>query len=146
VWFFSEFQAEETRQRLAAEATLTAETLAAKEERADTFLRAGRPEQALDLYNEIQRTDPSYGDVNHAIEAAELAIRVEDLYQQGARAAANGANERALELLGQVEQLRPKYKDARQLIDKLAREQEIASLLEALNDAYSRSDSAGAGH
>ncbi|MFH1186187.1 MAG: hypothetical protein V1755_14290 [Chloroflexota bacterium] len=142
VWFISAYQAEETRQRLEAEATQTAEALAAKDQMADTFMRAGKAGQALALYTEIKEIDSSYDDIDQAIEAARLSIRVEDLYQQGRRLTEDGENDAALEILREVQALLPEYKDTSQLIAKSVRDQEIDSRVEAIDEAYGRGDSA----
>jgi tetratricopeptide (TPR) repeat protein len=142
VWFVSAYQAEETRQRLAAEATQTAQALAAKDEMADTFMKVGKAKQALALYTEIQEVDPAYEGVVQAIAAAQQAITVEDLYQQGRGAMEGGDNKQALELLKKAEELQPEYKDTSQLIAKITRDLQVASLVEAIDEAYARGDSA----
>jgi tetratricopeptide (TPR) repeat protein len=142
VWLIIAYQAQETRQRLKAEATQTAEALAAKDQLAGTFMRAGKPDQALALYAEIKETDPSYEDIDQAIEAARLSISVEDLYQQGRRLMQDGDYDAALEILREVQALLPEYKDTSQLIAKSVHDQEIASRVEAIQEAYGRGDSA----
>jgi tetratricopeptide (TPR) repeat protein len=142
VWFISSYRAEETRKRLSAEATQTAQALAVQDETADILMKAGKPEQALALYEQIQSVDPSYDGVEEAIQAAQLGMRVEDLYQQGTAAMQDGDKERALELLGNVEELAPEYKDTSQLVAKINQDLKIDSLLEAIDEAYNRGDSA----
>jgi tetratricopeptide (TPR) repeat protein len=142
-WFGAAYQAEETRQNMAAQATQTAEALAAKDKMADTFMRAGKAEQALALYTAIRETDPSYEGIDEAIDAAQLSITAEGLYQQGTRAMADGDNDTALGLLRQVQKLQPEYKDTSQLIAQISREQQIASLAEGIQVAYNRGDSEG---
>ena len=142
VWFISSYQAEETRKRLSAEATQTAEALAVQDETADILMKAGKAEQALALYEQIQSVDPSYDGVEDAIRAAQLAMRVEDLYQQGTRAMEDGDNDKALKLLGEVEELAPEYKDTSQLIAGITQDMKIDSLLDSIDRAYGRGDSA----
>lgn len=143
VWAVNVYRANQTQARLAHEAALLAQSLAAKLQTADSFMRAGKPAEALPLYTEIQRIDPSYKDINEKIQMAKQDIAVEDLYQQGTQAIQDGKSDNALEILLKVEELHPKYKDTLQLIQKLEQEQQIASLVKEIHDAYAREDWTG---
>lgn len=135
-----------TQNRLEQEAALTAQSLDAKFQTAESLMRAGKPEDALRLYNEIQQVDPSYKGIDLKIQSAGQIMAVEELYQQGMQAIKEGKSDKALEILLQVEESRPKYKDTPQLIEKIEQEQQIASLIKGIQSSYSQQDWAGVVH
>jgi tetratricopeptide (TPR) repeat protein len=141
-WFVSSYQAEQTREQLSAQATATAQALAARMTMADTLMRAGKAEEALALYGEIQQADPAYKGVGQDMQKAQQAITVEDLYQQAKRALDNGDNVQSLKLLEQVDKLQPQYKDTAQLIAGIQRDQKIAALVAAIQAAGANGGSA----
>lgn len=122
------------------EAALTAASLAAKLQNADSFMSADRPEDALRLYTEIQQTDPSYKDIGKKIQSAKQAMAVTDLYEQGVQSFKDGKNDQALEILAGIEKLHPNYKDTAQMIQKIEQEKQIASLVKEIDNLYSRKD------
>ena len=129
-----------TQVRLAQRAALTAQSLDAKCQTADSFLGAGRPEEALRLYKEIQQMAPSYKGIDQKIQEAEQTVAIETMYQEGVQAIKDGKTDRALEILSKVDELHPRYKDTLQLIQKIEQEQEIASLVKKFQSAYFRQD------
>ncbi len=131
---------------LEQEARLTAESLAAKHDLAETLMQAGRAEEALPIFNEIQKINPSYNNIGQDIQSAKQAIYVEDLYQQGTQALQEAESAQALDFFLMVEQLHPKYKDTPQLIEKIQGEQQIASLIQDIHLSYSKGDWAGVIH
>jgi tetratricopeptide (TPR) repeat protein len=146
IWAGSIYQANVKQARINQEATLTAQSLAAKNQTADTFMKAGKPEEALSLYNEIQQADPSYSGIDQKIQSANQSITVENLYQQGLQSIKNGNNDQALATLQQVDALHPKYKDTPQLIQSIQQQQQVASLVADIHSAYAQGNSAGVIH
>lgn len=142
-WVVITYRAAARRERLAAEATQTAEALAHQRQTADTLMIAGQPEKALALYSEIQKTDPTYVGIDRAIQSAQTAIKVEGLYQQGTQAAKNGDIQGALTAFEQVLAIQPGYKDAAQLVAGLKLDEQKAALLRAMQGAYAQGDSLG---
>lgn len=140
VWAADALQVAQTQSRLEIQATLTAQSLADKNLTADKLLRAGKPAEALDLYNEIKQMDPAYPDINQKIQLASEAVTIEELYQAGTQALQDGQKEDALELLLKVEGLHPKYKDTPQLIQQIQQEQLISSLVDEIHNAYLQED------
>ena len=132
--------------KLEQQAALTAVSLDNKYQSADSFMNAGRPEEALRLYSEIQKMDPSYKGIGQKIESAKLSITVIGLYQQGTQALLEGKSDKALEILLMVEKLHPKYKDTPELINKIEQEKQIASLIKEIENSYSQEDWAGVIH
>lgn len=129
-----------TQSRVNQEATLTAQTLAAKYQTANNFMRAGKPQDALRLYNEIEQTDPTYPEIEQRIQEATQAVEIENWYQEGVLALNNGQSDQALELFLKVDELHPKYKDTPQLIDQIRQEKQIAALVVEIHDSYAAGD------
>jgi tetratricopeptide (TPR) repeat protein len=134
------YQARTRQARLDLEATQLAQTLAFQYQNAESYLLAGQPAEALRLYTEIQKVDPSFADVAVKIEKARESVAIEELYQQGIQAAADGRNDQALEIFLRVDALRPKYKDTSQLIETLREEKQIAALTKTMQDAFALED------
>lgn len=140
-WIASAIRDENMQRDMAAAATQTAVALAAKQDLADTFMLAGRAEEALALYEEIKAVNRTYPRIEDLIQAAEHLVEVETLYQQGVTAMGAGDPEQALEFLERADALEENYKDTPQLIVQIHRETQIAGLLQDLDEAYERGDS-----
>lgn len=140
LWLAGAYRQEETRRMLAVQATQTADALTAQEEMAAVFMKVGRAQEALDLYLEIQQTDPLRAGLGEAMAAARQAVAAEQSYQQGLRAMQAGDNARALELLQEVARLEPNYKDTAGLIEEVSKRQQVAALVQAIDEAYDRGD------
>lgn len=129
---------EERQQEIAA--SLTAEALAKKYQNAENLILTGKPEEALLLYKEIKKIDPSYKDIDQKIETAEQYIEAMLLYEEGVQFMNAGDFNKALETFSLVEQLYPDYKDAPALIQKIKGDKEIARLKMEIKKAYDNED------
>ena len=143
VWAANDYLKKQNQARLDQQAAVIAQSLAEKNQTADSFMRVDKPEEALRLYSEIQQIDPSYKDIDQKIQLAKQSIAVEEIYQQAVQAIQDGKSDAALEILLKVEELHPKYKDTPQMLQKIQQEQKIALLVEEIQDLYSRKDWAG---
>lgn len=140
LWAGNVYQEAQREIALEHEATLTAQVLDSKYQNAESFLRAGKPEEAFRLYNEIQQIDPAYKDIEQKVQQAQEAIAIEALYQQGLQAIKDGKSDEALETLSRLDGLHPKYKNTPQLIQQIQQEQQIASLVKEIHAAFAKED------
>ena len=113
---------------------------AARHKLADSLMQAGKAADALPIYLEVQKLDPSYTNIDQDIQAAMQGLSVEDLYQQGTQAMQAAETGQALALFLKIEQLHPQYKDTPQLIAKIKGEQQIASLIQDIHGSYAQGD------
>ena len=143
VWTAYAYQQKQTQARMAQEAALIEQSLAEKYQTAESFMRVDKPEEALRLYGEIQQISPSYKDIDEKIEQTKQSMAMEEIYQQGIQAIQDGKSAQALELLLKVDELHPKYKDTSKLLEKIQQEQEIAALVEEIQDLYLLEDWTG---
>ena len=111
-----------------------------KFQNAENLMQAGKPEEALILYKEIQQGDPSYNEIDLKIDQAEALILVENLYQEGVMEETAGNLDLALSTFIEVNSISPQYKDTVYRIDKIQVQQQIEILDQTMKDAYSTQD------
>lgn len=136
LWAIQSYTSYQTNIRLEQEAVLLTEQLEAKYNNANIFLQAGRPEDALRLYDEIEEIYPGYRDVDERRQTANELIEIESLYQQGLRAFLAGNQEQSLQIFQTVEQLSPRYKDSQQRIQDIERLQRVDILVDEIKTAH----------
>jgi type II secretory pathway pseudopilin PulG len=139
-WGYFSYQNRINEEQQVLESIKLAQSLDTKFQNAENFMLAGKPEEALSLYQEIQQVDSSYSDIENHIEQAKAAITVENLYQEGVMAQSAGNLELALSTFNQVDILSPKYKDTAYLIDNIRRKQQVDRMVNGMQDAYSKQD------
>ena len=139
-WAYFQYQNRLIKEQQAIEAVKFSQALDTKFQSAENLMQAGKPKDAIILYQEIQQANPTFADIDQKIEQAEAAIAIENLYQEGVLAQTAGNLDLALSTFIEVDSISPKYKDTEYRIDKIKLQQQIDMLDEEMNDAYAAQD------
>lgn len=115
-------------------------TLETKSHNAEALLQAGREEEALDLYLEIQSLDPDFPGIDEKVAEASLLVQIEEQYQLGMQQQADGDLEQAHETFVELKTLAPFYRDVNQRILQIEDDIEIETLRARIPIAHSEGE------
>jgi tetratricopeptide (TPR) repeat protein len=140
LWGYSRFRDSIFAQNSQREQEIIDQALSRKYANAESFLSAGRAEDALDILEEIAETNPDYEDVQVLITRAEELIRIEELYQEGVTYFEEGDLETALDVFTRIDDASPRYKDVRSRINSIQDSIRIDELLAIIDSAFRDED------
>ena len=135
-WFRA--QAAVARDRLESE--LRVIELAAKFRDAQDLVVAGRPELAIDLYQEISAADPNYPGLAESLQLAEKQLHLEEKYLQAIAMFDNGDLPGALSMFEEIMAEEPYYKDVSVRLAEIKDKFFLGDILAQAERAYESAD------
>jgi len=107
---------------------------------AETFIAAGKYDEAEEFINKVKEFDPTYSGLDALSKQLETLQSAENLYQDALVNITEEKNKEAYELLNEILELDPLYKDVSILIKDLERLFELEDLLQRATVAHAAGD------
>ena len=103
---------------------------------AQDYLRAGRPEQAMILLDEIAEINPNYPELVSAIEAANNLQALDEQYAQAMVLVGDGDLTGAIIIFEEIERQEPYYRDVKSQIKQIQDQTLLGDELRAADDLF----------